>query len=109
MGNEDNRLGKLFELHDEHTKQLTDLTVGAKVMESKVEAMQKQFHVMNMDNTAQHAKIEAGLKEVSDKVTTLSNYEIARQGAQKITRWVAPIMISVISISVAIAAVVLAS
>ena len=98
----DDRVNKLFGLHDEHTKQLTDLTVGAKVMESKVEAIQKQLHVMNTDNTAQHAKIDAGL-------TTLSNYEIARQGAQKITRWVAPIMISVISISVAIAAVVFAS
>lgn len=83
---------------DEHTKAIQELEVQQQLNSKVLESHAEEFRSMNRNTSRQHGEIMAKIDAVAADVgTVMADYHV-RRGSGAITKWLLPLLISIIGL-----------
>ncbi len=88
---------------DEHARGIQELSEGQRMLGAQVESHEEQFRDMNRESSKNAAEIKTQLENVGKDVKTVLTDFHERVGQRKLTRWIGPLIVTIISVAFSIA------
>jgi hypothetical protein len=97
----DEHLRPLWDKVDSHEKALSSLAIEQAVHKQVLNMHSNQIDHITRDNAARHAELKTLISQYSERVDTVLETHNKREGAEGITRWLVPVLLTLVGVLIA--------